>query len=60
MFAEVMGTSNEIVDAIDNLSKWNKTEKPYSGIAWLMHGAFVRKEPKGTVLVLGAWVSFDR
>jgi len=24
-------------------------------MAWAMHGAAVRKEPKGTVLVLGAW-----
>lgn len=34
LFAEVMGVTNDIVDAIDNLDKWAKPEKPWSGVAW--------------------------
>lgn len=55
VFAEIMGTTNEIIEAISCLDKWAKTEKPWAGMAWAAHGAEIRKEPKGTVLVLGAW-----
>ncbi|CEH18328.1 aldehyde dehydrogenase [Ceraceosorus bombacis] len=53
--AEILGTSNEIVEAVHNVGKWSKTEKPWSGVAWAFHSPSIRKEPKGTVLVLGAW-----
>lgn len=55
VFAEIMGTTNEIVEAVKHLDKWAKPSKPWAGVAWAMHGAAVRPEPKGTVLVIGAW-----
>ncbi|SNX88106.1 related to aldehyde dehydrogenase [NAD(P)] [Melanopsichium pennsylvanicum] len=55
IFAELMGTTNEIVEAVNKLDKWAKPQKPWAGAAWAMHGASIRSEPKGTVLVLGAW-----
>ncbi|UTT88477.1 hypothetical protein NDA17_007733 [Ustilago hordei] len=55
IFAELTGTTNEIVEAVQKLDKWAKPQKPWAGAAWAMHGAKVRSEPKGTVLVLGAW-----
>jgi len=38
IFAEVMGTTTEIIEAIDHLDKWAKEERPWSGLAWAMHG----------------------
>lgn len=55
MFAEIMGTTNECIEAINSLDKWAKDEKPWAGIAWAAHTTVIKKEPKGTVLVLGAW-----
>ncbi|PWY99119.1 aldehyde dehydrogenase [Testicularia cyperi] len=55
VFAEIMGTTNEIVEAVNKLDKWSKPAKPWAGVAWAMHGATIRSEPKGTVLVIGAW-----
>uniref|UniRef100_A0AAU7NII4 Aldehyde dehydrogenase n=1 Tax=Ustilago esculenta TaxID=185366 RepID=A0AAU7NII4_9BASI len=55
VFAELMGITNEIVHTINKLDKWAKPVKPWAGAAWAMHGASIRSEPKGTVLVLGAW-----
>lgn len=55
IFAELMGTTNEIVEAVAKLDKWAKPTKPWAGVAWAAHGAKIRSEPKGTVLVLGAW-----
>ncbi|PWN49451.1 aldehyde dehydrogenase [Violaceomyces palustris] len=55
VFAEIMGATNEIIETINNLDKWAKPEKPWAGVAWAMHAPTIRKEPKGTVLVIGAW-----
>lgn len=55
VFAELMGTTNEIVETVQKLDKWAKPVKPWAGAAWAMHGASIRSEPKGTVLVIGAW-----
>ncbi|UZJ52554.1 hypothetical protein CBS101457_001874 [Exobasidium rhododendri] len=55
MFAEIMGTVNEIMEALHSLDKWAKDDKPWAGLAWAFHTTLVKKEPKGTVLVLGAW-----
>lgn len=55
IFAEIMGTTTECIEAINNLDKWAKTEQPWAGIAWAAHKTRIIKEPKGTVLVLGAW-----
>ncbi|KAN0064202.1 hypothetical protein ACQY0O_003369 [Thecaphora frezii] len=55
VFAEIMGCTNECIEAINNLDKWAQPKKARAGIAWVMHTTTVRKEPKGTVLVIGAW-----
>lgn len=55
MFAEVMLTVTEAVEAVNDLEKWAKKEKVHGGLAWGFHNPHVRREPKGTVLVLGAW-----
>lgn len=55
MFAEMMLTVNEAVDAVESLDKWAKKESVHGGLAWGFHNPHVRREPKGTVLVLGAW-----
>ncbi|KDN46650.1 aldehyde dehydrogenase [Tilletiaria anomala UBC 951] len=54
-FAEVTTTVNECIEYVHNLDKWAKDEKPWSGIAWASHGTIIRKQPKGTVLIIGAW-----
>lgn len=36
-----MGTTTEIIEAIDHLDKWAKEERPWSGLAWAMHGTWV-------------------
>ncbi|CAO1636635.1 unnamed protein product [Sympodiomycopsis kandeliae] len=55
LFAEVMLTVTEAVEAVHNLEKWAKDEKVSGGLAWGFHNPHVRREPKGTVLILGAW-----
>lgn len=50
-----MLTITEAVEAVHNLEKWAKVEKVSGGLAWGFHNPHVRREPKGTVLVLGAW-----
>lgn len=54
-FAEMQLMINDCVEAIDNLDKWAKPETRWAGMSWATHKTTVRKEPKGTVLVLGAW-----
>ncbi len=54
-FAEVSGILNEIVEALHDIDGWAKDEKKWGGLQWATHGVILRKEPKGTVLVIGAW-----
>ena len=54
-FGEVFTINNEIIETIDNLDKWTRDGRPGTDLAFLLHTSRVRKEPKGTVLVLGAW-----
>lgn len=55
VFAEIMTTTNEIVEAIGSLNKWAKGSSVWSGVIWAMHRPNVRKDPKGAVMVIGAW-----
>lgn len=50
-----MTTTNSVLDAHDHCAKWAKDEGVWSGAIWAMHKPTLRKDPKGTVLVLGAW-----
>lgn len=54
-FAEIMTTITETVEAVHNVKSWAKKEKVSPGLAWGFHNPHVRREPKGTVLILGAW-----
>ncbi|WFD35210.1 hypothetical protein MCUN1_002060 [Malassezia cuniculi] len=54
-FGEIFSILNELVEYIDNLSKWARDTHPPSELAFVLHKSRVRKEPKGTVLVMGAW-----
>ncbi|PWN29185.1 aldehyde dehydrogenase [Jaminaea rosea] len=55
MFAELMTTITEAVEAVHSVKSWAKKEKVSPGLAWGFHNPHVRREPKGTVLILGAW-----
>lgn len=55
MFAELLVTITEAVEAVNHLEKWAKKEKVAPGLAWGFHNPHVRREPKGSVLILGAW-----
>ncbi|KAL3482627.1 Aldehyde/histidinol dehydrogenase [Aspergillus germanicus] len=50
-------TKNAFLDALDNLEKWAEGDAPpHGGILWNWIGrAWIRKEPFGVVLVIGAW-----
>ncbi|WFD01494.1 hypothetical protein MOBT1_000159 [Malassezia obtusa] len=54
-FGEIITIKNEIIEAIEKLSSWAKPKSVSGGLAYALHTKKVRKEPKGTVLVLGAW-----
>ena len=54
-FGEIISIKNEIIDAVKNLHNWAKPERVFGGLAFALHNTSVRKDPKGTVLVLGAW-----
>ncbi len=49
VFAELVLTTNDCIDAVNNLDKWAKPEKKWAGITWATHGSVIRKEPKGCV-----------
>ncbi|KAK0524899.1 hypothetical protein OC835_004428 [Tilletia horrida] len=53
--AELLGVYNEIAYAVAHLDSWAKPKNVWSGLAWATHTTQIRKEPKGTVLVIGAW-----
>lgn len=55
IFAELMLTITETVHAAKKVKSWAKKEYVNPGLAWGFHRPHIRKAPKGTVLVLGAW-----
>lgn len=54
-FGEIITFKNDCLKAIKNLNKWAKDEYVWPGLPFMLHSTFIRKDPKGTVLVLGAW-----
>lgn len=54
-FAELITIKNEIIDVIHQLPKWSKPSSVYAGPAYAFHKKQILKQPKGTVLILGAW-----
>ncbi|WFD43121.1 hypothetical protein MPSI1_001774 [Malassezia psittaci] len=54
-FAEIISVKNEIIETVQNLSKWAKPTSVSGGPAYVLHDKQIRKDPQGTVLVMGAW-----
>ncbi|WFD20716.1 hypothetical protein MCAP1_002968 [Malassezia caprae] len=54
-FGEIITFKNDCLMAIKNLKNWAKDEHVWPGLPFMLHSTYVRKDPKGTVLVLGAW-----
>lgn len=54
-FGEIVSVKNEIADAISHVDEWAKPTKASGGLAYFAHTTKTIKDPKGTVLVLGAW-----
>jgi acyl-CoA reductase-like NAD-dependent aldehyde dehydrogenase len=55
VFAEIMLTKNLAIEANTNVSTWSKSHSHWAGMVWALHSPTVHKEPKGTVLIIGAW-----
>lgn len=54
-FGEIITFKNDCLKSIKSLKKWAKDENVWPGLPFMLHSTYVRKDPKGTVLVLGAW-----
>lgn len=52
---EVDFSRNDLINCLNNLSEWVKPEKVKKGIVNLMDKVYIRKEPYGVVLIMGAW-----
>ncbi|KAI8604213.1 aldehyde dehydrogenase family 3 member B1-like protein [Dissophora ornata] len=53
--AETGALKQECVDAIKNLDRWAAPRKVNAGLINKLNKFHVRKEPVGTVLIIGAW-----
>lgn len=52
---EVNFLRSELVHALDNLSEWTKPCKVSKDLMTMMDDAYIKYEPFGTVLIIGAW-----
>ncbi|XP_029633518.1 aldehyde dehydrogenase, dimeric NADP-preferring [Octopus sinensis] len=55
MFFEVVFARKEALDAIISLKEWMEPEKVDRGLLNIMDDCFVKPEPLGVVLIMGAW-----
>ncbi|KAJ5638197.1 Aldehyde dehydrogenase NAD(P)-dependent [Penicillium lividum] len=56
IFSDCSGVQNDILHTLKDLDEWTKDDKPTRwNIINFMGGTTVRKEPKGVVLIIGAW-----
>lgn len=46
---------NDMIHTINHLDEWSKDEKPEKPMLNMLDDLVIRKEPFGTVLVMGAW-----
>lgn len=46
---------NDLEHTLNNLKDWMKPDKPPRGLANLLDGVYILKDPYGVVLVIGAW-----
>ncbi|KAJ6016844.1 aldehyde dehydrogenase 3b1 [Penicillium sp. IBT 35674x] len=54
---DIAETKNEVIEMIDNVEKWSKGQAPpHAGFIFGRLGkAWIRKEPFGLALIIGAW-----
>ncbi|XP_070813283.1 aldehyde dehydrogenase family 3 member B1-like, partial [Pituophis catenifer annectens] len=52
---EVLPVRNELAYALNNLHSWMKDENVHKNLLTLMDCAFIRKDPYGVVLIIGAY-----
>ncbi|KAK3592559.1 hypothetical protein CHS0354_000886 [Potamilus streckersoni] len=52
---EVDYCRNDLVHCLNNLSEWAAPEKVAKGLLNVMDRCYIRKEPFGVVLIIGAW-----
>lgn len=52
---ELVGTRKEVLDALNNLKKWMKPQSVKTELAWLLARPKISHEPRGIVLIFGAW-----
>ncbi|VVC44058.1 Aldehyde/histidinol dehydrogenase,Aldehyde dehydrogenase N-terminal domain,Aldehyde dehydrogenase [Cinara cedri] len=52
---EIEYLKNDIINALDSLECWMKTEKPDKPLINILDGVLIHKDPYGVVLVIGAW-----
>ncbi|KAM4634745.1 aldehyde dehydrogenase family 3 member B1 isoform 1-T2 [Polymixia lowei] len=55
VISEIDMVINELYHAIDNLKSWMQPEYVSKNMATKLDNCFVRREPLGVVLVIGAW-----
>ena len=53
--AEMMMTLNEAAHACNELATWMEPEKVKRGLLFAMDEAYIRREPFGVTLIMGAW-----
>ncbi|XP_052232285.1 aldehyde dehydrogenase family 3 member B1-like isoform X3 [Dreissena polymorpha] len=52
---EVDFARNDLINCINNLNEWTKPEKVKKGLINMMDKVYIRKEPFGVALIMGAW-----
>ncbi|XP_072015658.1 aldehyde dehydrogenase family 3 member A2-like isoform X1 [Amphiura filiformis] len=52
---EITLAKNEIIGYLENLSQWVKPERVKKPLFMLGQDAYIRREPLGVVLIIGAW-----
>ncbi|XP_052799534.1 aldehyde dehydrogenase family 3 member B1-like isoform X3 [Mya arenaria] len=52
---EVDYSRNDLINCLNNLDEWTKPEKVKKGLVNLMDKVYIRREPFGVALIMGAW-----
>ncbi|XP_021342593.1 aldehyde dehydrogenase, dimeric NADP-preferring-like isoform X2 [Mizuhopecten yessoensis] len=52
---EIDYCKNDLVETLNNLDEWMKPEKVKKGLMNMMDKAYIKREPFGVALIIGAW-----
>ncbi|XP_053384468.1 aldehyde dehydrogenase, dimeric NADP-preferring-like isoform X7 [Mercenaria mercenaria] len=52
---EVDFVRNDLINTLNNLTEWVKPEKVKKGLINMMDKVYIRREPFGVVMIMGAW-----